>query len=696
MKIKSILSLSLLCLGTLGVMTACNDEKTDNDKIQAEQDLVKAKSDAKTELENYVQTELTNKEITDDGTIAALITTGKAAIDSANSKETVDVQLTSAKAAIDNAIGILVQTKLTTAKTTAKNGLSEYATTKLEESNKLDDGTVEAAVTSGKNAIDAATTTDAVKTAEENAKVAIDAAIDAMISFVTVWMVGDSTMCEYAASADASYIYKRYGYGTQMHNYFSNKATIKNLALSGRTTTSFKNEENYSTLTSNIKEGDYLIIGFAHNDQKIMSTEQLKTNLKNDYIEVAKEKGATPILATPIVRANSSNDYNGSSGHITNDGDYAQAVRDLATQENVTLIDLTATTKAKYIEIGYEEAVNYHAIINGKYAEDGKTIVPDYATTDTTHLNVYGAKEVAYMFATELKKTTSKLASYVLDDITEPTKANDLPEIPSNYVVPVYEQPDLVAYKNLIDNGEDVINATTGETEHKSYDSMYKTTSEGWYGTAFGDIGGDPKSISNENFAKEVSEGVFHVGNATKEKGKLANGGDGICMVFSQIPATKNFTISASAKVLTTGDVKQAGFGLMVRDDIRLLENAKTYGQGNYLAAGFIVDGNFANTNVIFSRSSATAITKSDNVLPCPAYAVNDTAELTITRENNVFTVTVVFKGQTYTETKSYYDFQANLTIIDKDYMYVGMFANRKTSIEFTNVQLTIGETAIV
>lgn len=94
------------------------------------------------------------------------------------------------------------------------------------------------------------------------------------------------------------------------------------------------------------------------------------------------------------------------------------------------------------------------------------------------------------------------------------------------------------------------------------------------------------------------------------------------------------------------------------------------------------------------SIDAAKTIIKSDNVSACLPYAVDDTAELSIERTNNVFTATVVFKGQTYTE--KYYDFQANLMIIDSDYMYVGMFANRKTSVEYTNVQLTIGEDAII
>ena len=50
---------------------------------------------------------------------------------------------------------------------------------------------------------------------------------------------------------------------------------------------------------------------------------------------MAIDKGATPLLCTPIVRANKDNNYEGSSGHITATGDYRQAIIDLGISKNV-------------------------------------------------------------------------------------------------------------------------------------------------------------------------------------------------------------------------------------------------------------------------------------------------------------------------------------------------------------------------
>ena len=81
---------------------------------------------------------------------------------------------------------------------------------------------------------------------------------------ITIYLVGDSTVCAF----EDPYYYPRYGYGTQLGGYLDEKATVVNLALSGRSSKSFITEDNYKTLKDSLKAGDYLIIGFGHNDEK--------------------------------------------------------------------------------------------------------------------------------------------------------------------------------------------------------------------------------------------------------------------------------------------------------------------------------------------------------------------------------------------------------------------------------------------
>ena len=491
----------------------------------------------------------------------------------------------------------------------------------------------------------------------------------------SLFVVGDSTLC---AFNDTTYFYPRYGYATQLNNYLDEKVGIVNYALSGRSSKNFTLEENYQSLKENLSEGDYLLIGFGHNDEKnddasrftdaskpITDQTSFKYSLYENYIKLAEQKGAIPILATPIVRANKKDDYSGSSAHITSNGDYRKAIVELGQEKNVDVIDMTTLTKNYYSEIGYDEAVYLHAMTTGTSATE-----PNLNSVDTTHLNVYGAKMVAYLFANALKDSECFLSNYVVNEnLIAPTKEKDLIKNQS-YVYVDYEAPDLASYAPV---------------------SHFATLSDNWYGTGFGDTGGDPASASNGYIAQETSEGVFKVGQYIQggsSKGKFASGGDGFAFLFRQVDASKNFTLTAKAKVLTTANTKQAGFGLMLRDDVYLPIKDASKGQGNYISAGFLCDS--SNMTAIFSRDSVSKITKSDNTVSS-LYAANDEATFTIVRLGQKVTVTVEYKGNTYTE--EFLDFA--LTAKDNNYMYIGMFANRGTTVEFSNVVFEITGDAI-
>ena len=484
---------------------------------------------------------------------------------------------------------------------------------------------------------------------------------------ITIYLVGDSTVCSFADP----YYYPRYGYGTQLAGYLDAKATVVNLALSGRSSKSFLTEANYETLKNSLKAGDYLFIGFGHNDEKSDDSARFTDASKpytdetsfgyylyNYYVKLALDAGATPILCTPVVRAKTNDNYSGSEGHVTATGDYAQAIRDLGKALDVDVIDLTAITKAEYEAKGYEGAKLYHAVTVGK--KDGDNIVPNWDSIDKTHLNIYGAKFVAYNIATELKKLDT-IKWYVLDDITAPTEA-DLVVNP-DYKYSDYTAPDLSKYQPA---------------------AHFTTITDGWYGTGFGDTGGDPASASNGYYATETADGIFKVGN-DKGKGKFASGSDGFAFLFTQVDADKNFKISVTATIVTAPTSKQAGFGLMLRDDVYLpIKDASI--TSNYVTAGILCEAD--STYALFTRENAT-LSKGQSFgsgLP----AVGDVYTMSIERVGQSITVTVALGDKTVTTT--HYDF--DLFAKDGDYMYVGMFANRGTVVEFTNLEFEITGTS--
>lgn len=516
----------------------------------------------------------------------------------------------------------------------------------------------------------------------------------------TLWVVGDSTVCDYAeydsngnktGVKDKTYFFDRYGYATQFSNYLSEKITVKNLALSGRSSKSFITDENggadnYKTIKDNIKAGDYLVIGFGHNDEKsddeerfssangsTTTADSFKYNLYNYYIKMAEEKGATSILCSPIVRANKSNDYTGSSAHITADGNYEQAIIELGHEKDVQVVKLTELTKTLYTELGYDEAIYMHAILSGLSANE-----PNMTSVDTTHINKYGAEMVSYLFMNEIKSSNCDLKDYITNT-NKPVKDSDFITKYKNpyFKYTPYDSPNFATYKALVDSSADY--------------AHFETTSEGWYGTGFGDAGGNPMVVGNGYVGKETSTGVFTVGQgqstgSTTYKGKLSSTTDGRGYVLRQVDINKNFIIEADAKVVNFESAagNQAGFGLVVRDECYLnTGNDSSKGTGNSFNAGLLTISSGVACN--FSRESGK-LESSSYSGTSSSYAVNTEAHFKIERVGQIVTCTTIYNGQTFT--KQYID--VDLAAIDYNYIYVGMFGTRGTIAEFSNVTFTI------
>lgn len=490
----------------------------------------------------------------------------------------------------------------------------------------------------------------------------------ALSSTAKVYVVGDSTACDYSDKLDVAYL-PRYGFGTQLANYLNCDPTqIRNLALSGRSSLSFLQEDNYkSVLKPNIKAGDYLIIAFGHNDEKVgeadrytdptgSHTEATKNgstsfqyNLYENYVKLATGVGATPILCTPIVRYDESGNYTGSKVHNTAQGDYSAAVRTLAAATNTALVDLTEITKEIY-KADNIEAQFYHS--QSSYAGEKSHDVP--TGRDDTHLNMYGAKVVAYALLNNLPSDCTLKASVKTDAVAPTHIADYAAAIRADYVRPEYAAPTL-------GNPIATINGTN------------------WYGSVFGDLGGDSKV---SEFAKSYNSSTqtFTVGNNGAKSSKFADAGDGLAVAFVQIETNKNFTISADVTLdpdYATPDGNQSGFGIMLRDDMYMNKDIKNI-KSNFLAVGAR-----GTSNAIFKRESETLANESGNTT-----TVNATTTYHLTLTRNGQNTTVTFSDGTHNYTKNYLDFKMNL--IDKQYMYVCLFANRQLVAKFTNVVFTI------
>jgi hypothetical protein len=479
-----------------------------------------------------------------------------------------------------------------------------------------------------------------------------------------LYIVGDSTLSKFN---DVSYYYPRYGYGTQLHNFFN--IEIINLALSGRSSKSFLLEENYKILKESIQQGDFLLIGFGHNNEKADDVARFTSanlpledessfmhNLNEYYVKLAKSVGATPILCTPIVRLSLDKDYSGVTIHETIHGDYRKAILDLGDLVGVTTVDLTTPTKELFEDLTVEQACLHHAITAGKLI-DGN-VEPNFKSVDKAHLNIYGAKYVAWLVASSIKDSNNKLKEFLLDNIIEPT-INDLVINPL-YKVIEYKAPDLNQYK---------------PAEH------FKVNIDGWYGTAFGDVGIDPTNPDNGYVAR--SEGnKFVVGQIGEVLyGKFHASADGFACCFKQVKSSDNFIIKAKAKVIKHIPSKQMSFGLMLRDDIYLNQTSEREStMNNYVSAGFLTLN--VSTNILHARECTTELNMSNNIFD-GFYNLGDEAKLEIIRLGQSITTKVIYNGKEYS--KTYLDF--DLTSIDRDYMYICLYSTCGTVVEYNDIE---------
>jgi lysophospholipase L1-like esterase len=168
---------------------------------------------------------------------------------------------------------------------------------------------------------------------------------------------------------------------------------VTNRAINGRSSKSFVDEGRLDAILAAIRPGDLLLIQFGHNDEKIDDptryTEPWTTyqDYLRLYVDGARGRGARPLLATPAERRRFDADGNAVPTH----GDYPAAMRALAQQERVTLLDIEALSLALWQRLGVEETKVY---FNWTETEQ-----------DNTHFNPPGAIAVARLVARELLRT---------------------------------------------------------------------------------------------------------------------------------------------------------------------------------------------------------------------------------------------------------------------------------------------------
>ena len=204
---------------------------------------------------------------------------------------------------------------------------------------------------------------------------------------ITVYLAGDSTVTDQTGGA-----YR--GWGQILPRFFkAGGVAVANHAESGEATTSFIGARRFEKILTTLKKGDYLFVQFGHNDQNQKRPIAAYKDALKQYIAKARERGATPILVTPMQRRSFDAD-----GKVRESlGGYPEAVREVAKEEKAVLIDLNAMSGKFYESLGPEKSKS--------------------AFVDNTHSNEYGAFEFARFIAESIRRDDSVLGKHVVDDV---------------------------------------------------------------------------------------------------------------------------------------------------------------------------------------------------------------------------------------------------------------------------------------
>ena len=223
---------------------------------------------------------------------------------------------------------------------------------------------------------------------------------------ITIFTIGDSTCANKTLEKGAL----ERGWGQMLPSYLDSRyVVVDNHALNGRSSKSFRDEGHWQPVYDKIKKGDYVFIQFGHNDQKPKEDRHTdpgttyNENLRR-YINETREKGGIPVLLTSMVRRKF--DENGKL--IETHGDYLQAVRDVAAEMNVVLIDHNISSKQLVESMGPEDSKKLYMWVE----KDTNLALPN-GREDDTHLRALGAKKMANLILDEVAQKIPELAPFI-------------------------------------------------------------------------------------------------------------------------------------------------------------------------------------------------------------------------------------------------------------------------------------------
>jgi len=238
-----------------------------------------------------------------------------------------------------------------------------------------------------------------------------------LILAADIHMAGDSTMMTYRGGYAP-----QQGWGQRMQELAKDGVTVKNRSIGGRSTKSFKAEKRWEDLLREIREGDFVIIQFGHNDGTKAKPEryadprgEYRENMKG-FVEDVRRAGGIPVIATSIPFGTYLADGSLKPAGFLNP--YLQSAREVAAETKCDLVDLYAYAEKELNAAGEKKGTRLYLVLNpGDYPNfpEGKS--------DRCHINFRGALFYAKAFVLLAKRNKLPIADLFRDSDESPMDA---------------------------------------------------------------------------------------------------------------------------------------------------------------------------------------------------------------------------------------------------------------------------------
>ena len=232
---------------------------------------------------------------------------------------------------------------------------------------------------------------------------------------VRVFLAGDSTVTDQSIEP---YV----GWGQVLPLFVGDRAVVANHAESGRALRSFQGERRLDKILALLRPGDFVLIQFGHNDQKekgegVGAFTTYAARLKA-YVDAIQAKAGKPVLVTAVARRR----FDAQGQVVESLGDFPEAVRRVAKERGLPLIDLNTASKQVYQALGVERSklalLHYPANTFPGQTEPLR---------DDTHFGAYGAYEMARCVVEGVRTSVPELAAFLAPTVKpfDPTHPDD-------------------------------------------------------------------------------------------------------------------------------------------------------------------------------------------------------------------------------------------------------------------------------